>query len=54
MGEEAILELDPSGPAARANVTESEINHPLITFQIPALQNHVQNKMVVLSHCIFK
>lgn len=54
MGEETILELDPSGPAARANVTESEINHPLITFQIPALQNREQNKTVVLSHYILK
>lgn len=42
------------GPVAIANVTESEINHPLITFQIPALQNHEQNKTVVLSHYILK
>lgn len=52
--EETILELDPPAPAARANVQESETNHSLITFQIPALQNCEQNKMVVLSHYILK
>lgn len=32
VGEEVILEFDPPGSATRANLTESEINQPLITF----------------------
>lgn len=46
MSEETILDIDPPGPAARVNVHEAEINHPLITFPISALQNYKQNKMV--------
>lgn len=49
VGEESILDLDPTAPAARDNVHELEINHPLITFQISALQNCEKDKMVVLS-----
>lgn len=49
VGEEPILDLDPTAPAARDNVHELEINHPLITFQICALQNCKKDKMVVLS-----
>lgn len=47
--EEPILDLDPTAPAARDNVHELEINHPLITFEICALQNCKKDKMVVLS-----
>lgn len=44
IGEETVLELDCPAPAAKVDVHESEISHPLITFQISAPQNCEQAK----------
>lgn len=52
--EEIILEFALPGPAAIAKVHESKINHPLIMFQIPALQNCEQNKMFFFKTSYFE